>query len=171
MAAMLLTACFCGRNVHGSYINHDMSHSVQEPCYKETRWLGMHKQAGTRAGSHQRHTQQTPAHQRRPTTLYEPQTATLNQAAVHASNPWGDPLGHNKEDRPKLRRSTPRTQNTYTHTYTYPPEQAWPSAAGRTPSRRTRARGAGEGQTKGGATNETARRERREGCGAGRWRR
>ena len=30
-------------------------------CYKETRWLGMHKQAGTRAGNHHRHTQQTPA--------------------------------------------------------------------------------------------------------------
>ena len=25
-------------------------------CYKETRWLGMHQQAGTRAGNHQRHT-------------------------------------------------------------------------------------------------------------------
>ena len=25
-------------------------------CYKETRWLGMHKQAGTRAGNHHRHT-------------------------------------------------------------------------------------------------------------------
>ena len=44
-------------------------------CYKETRWLGMHKQAGTRTGNHQRLTQQTPAHQRRLTTLNEPQTA------------------------------------------------------------------------------------------------
>ena len=25
-------------------------------CYKETRWLGMHKPAGTTAGNHQRHT-------------------------------------------------------------------------------------------------------------------
>ena len=41
-------------------------------CYKEMRWLGMHKQAGTRAGNHQRHTQQTPAHQHRPTMLHEP---------------------------------------------------------------------------------------------------
>ena len=24
-------------------------------CYRETRWLGMHKQAGPRAGNHQRH--------------------------------------------------------------------------------------------------------------------
>ena len=31
--------------------------------------------ATTRAGNHQRHTQQTPAHQCRPTTLHEPQTA------------------------------------------------------------------------------------------------
>ena len=56
-------------------------------CCKETRWLGMHKQTGTRAGNHQRHThtRRTPAHQRRPTTLlrlfvtsttlHEPQTA------------------------------------------------------------------------------------------------
>ena len=39
-------------------------------CYKGTRWLGMHKQAGTRAGNHQRHTQQTPALQRRQKTLH-----------------------------------------------------------------------------------------------------
>ena len=35
----------------------------------------MQKQAGTRAENHKGHTQQTPAHQRRPTTLHEPQTA------------------------------------------------------------------------------------------------
>ena len=39
----------------------------------QTRWLGMHKQAGARAVNHQRLTQQAPAHQRRP--LHEPQTA------------------------------------------------------------------------------------------------
>ena len=30
-------------------------------CYKEMRWLGILKQAGTREGNHRRHTQQTPA--------------------------------------------------------------------------------------------------------------
>ena len=46
-------------------------------CYKDTRWLGMHKQTGTRAGNHQRHThtRRTSAHQRRPTTVHETQTA------------------------------------------------------------------------------------------------
>ena len=40
-------------------------------CCRETRWSGTHKQAGTRAGNHHRHTQQTPSHQCRPTALHE----------------------------------------------------------------------------------------------------
>ena len=44
-------------------------------CHKETRWLGVHKQARTEAGVHQRHTQQTPARQCRSTTLHEPEIA------------------------------------------------------------------------------------------------
>ena len=43
-------------------------------CYKEMLWLGMHKQAGSRAGNHQRHIHAINA---RPTTLSEPQTAIL----------------------------------------------------------------------------------------------
>ena len=31
-------------------------HPASSMSYKETRWLGMHKQAGTRAGNHLRHT-------------------------------------------------------------------------------------------------------------------
>ena len=33
-------------------------------CYRETTWSGTQKQAGTKAGNHKWHTQQTPAHQR-----------------------------------------------------------------------------------------------------------
>ena len=50
--------------------------------YKETRWSGMHKQAG----NHQRHAQQTPAHQRRPTRYTSHKRQSPNQAVVQASN-------------------------------------------------------------------------------------
>ena len=92
-------------------------------CYKETRWLGMHKQAGTRTGNHQRLTQQTPAHQRRLTTLNEPQTAIPQPGRCTGIQPT-----HHTHITPHL---------------------------------------VGEGQTKVGAISETARRERRVGCGAG----
>ena len=61
-------------------------------CYKEMRWLGMHKQAGTRARNYQRHTQQTPAHQRRATTLqglllrYNGQGCKVSQGQVKHEN-------------------------------------------------------------------------------------
>ena len=60
---------------------------IQILCYKDTRWLGMRKQAGTRAGNHQRHThdklQHTNAGQQRYTSH---KWQSFNQAAVHASN-------------------------------------------------------------------------------------
>ena len=46
---------------------------VNALCYKETRWLGIRKQAGNRAGNHQRHTRtRTPVHRRRQTTMRMP---------------------------------------------------------------------------------------------------
>ena len=60
-------------------------------CYKETRWLGMHKQAGTRAGNHQRHTQLPlcatlrsvlPTHCCRPTFISHPRAPQ----PMHACN-------------------------------------------------------------------------------------
>ena len=64
-------------------------------CYKEMRWLsyremlwlGMYNHAETRAGNHQRHTQQTPANQHWPTTLHEIfKRQSPNKASVQASN-------------------------------------------------------------------------------------
>ena len=54
--------------------------------YKEMRFFLIHKQAITRAGYHQRHTQQTPAHQCRPTTLHEPQTDPQPGGCKHLTN-------------------------------------------------------------------------------------
>ena len=51
--------------------------------YKETRWSGMHKQSGTRAGTTKgTHAYETPAHQRRPTT--PPKKQPPNEDAIHA---------------------------------------------------------------------------------------
>ena len=142
----------------------------------------MQNQAGTRARSHQRHTQQTPAQKR----YMSHKRQSPNQAALQASNehttltshrtlchrgtrhrgtaptvgatgtrtahiqlkprrrgippaPVMKPrhgstaaLGRNKQNVQKLRPSKPRTQPC-TLAHSYPPEQAWLSAAGRTP--------------------------------------
>ena len=64
------TAPDCRRVVVGHFVGP----CVLE-CYRETRWLGMHKQVGTRAGNYQRHTQQTLAHQHRLTTRHDSWTA------------------------------------------------------------------------------------------------
>ena len=54
----------------------------------------MHKQAITRAGNHDRQTQQTPGHQCRPTTLHEPLAANPDQAAKKESDQHTTLISH-----------------------------------------------------------------------------
>ena len=66
-----------------------------DPRYKQTWWLGKHTQPDSRAGNHRRHKHtRTPAYQRRPTTLHEPQRGNLlTRAIIHASNKDGPSFG------------------------------------------------------------------------------
>ena len=57
------------------------AHTTRKIPHIETLWLSMRRQTAEVT-----HTQETQAHQHRPTTLQEPQTATPNQAAVHVSD-------------------------------------------------------------------------------------
>ena len=67
-------------------------------CYRETQWLGMHKQAGTRAGNHERHTR---------TINVSPPTQANNATRATNGNPPTRPLYMNLTNTPNTNHTAP----------------------------------------------------------------
>ena len=93
-------------------------------CYKETRWLSMHKQAGTRAGNHHRHTR---------TINVSPPTQAKNATRATNGNPPTRPLYMHLTRTPHTNHTAPCvTKALPTDTAAYHPSWALQGPAQRT---------------------------------------
>ena len=99
--------------------------STSTVCYKETRWIGMHKQAGTRAGNQRTHTRTinisppTQANNATQATNGNQPTPIPDQAAVKASNQHTNLTSHrilcHRGTRQGHRGAAPTTGTTGSH--------------------------------------------------------